>query len=166
MISDIVTQAIGLIGSVFIICACLCKSDSKLKALLAIGALIFVVHFLLLGAYGGAAIKFVNACRNGLSIWFSNSNFIFYGLSISYIILGYIAYKEPQDILPIFSGLIGTYSVFKLSGIKMRCIISIGTICWLIHNIIYFSIGGIIMELFVLVSLLKTSWAIKNAQNT
>ena len=66
---------------------------------------------------------------------------------------GAITYQEPVDVLPIVAGFCVTIGVFYLRGVRMRLTLIAASICWLTHNYVQFSIGGMIVEiLFIAVN--------------
>lgn len=147
-----VAQAVGILASALIIYAFTHKSDKRLKIFLMLSNILFASHFFLLGAYAGMAINALNCLRVGLSIKFHNSNKIMLGFISAYLGAGFLVYQNPQDVLPIFSACLGTFAMYKLSGIQMRLCLSVSGMSWLIHDIIYGSIGGVITESVLLVT--------------
>lgn len=143
---DFIAQAIGILASAVVIFSFTQKIDNRLKAILMIGNLIFMVHFLMLGAYAGMIANIINVCRVGCSITFHKSTKFMLFFMSAYIAMGYFIYDDWYDLLPVLSGLLGTFSMFKLSGIKMRLTGFIGSSAWLGYAIIFNSIGGIITE--------------------
>ena len=59
--------------------------------------------------------------------------------------------EQWRDVWPILGTVIGTYSVFCLSGIRMRSGFLLGACCWLTNNILVGSIGGTLLEMTVIV---------------
>ncbi|MCU8536060.1 YgjV family protein, partial [Vibrio vulnificus] len=60
------------------------------------------------------------------------------------------------ELWPIVGTVIGTYSLFVLSGIRMRIGFLAGATCWLINNILVGSIGGTLLEMTVIIMNLIT----------
>ena len=148
---QIIAQLIGIVASAVVIFSFSQKHDNHLKIYIMIGNLIFAVHFLMLGAFAGVFVNFLNTCRSGFSIKFHKSTkmmFFFWGI---YILVAIAVYEKPVDLLPFFSSILGTYSMFKLSGIKLRLLGMLGSSSWLVYGIVFHSVGGIITELSVMV---------------
>ncbi len=146
---DYTAQAIGIIASGMAIFAFSHKSDKRFKIIIAMAAFTFALHFFLLGAYVGAAVNLINSLRAGLSLRFHNSNIIMIGFILVYLVAGVFGYQNPQDVLAVLSGCLGTFGMYKLSGIKLRVCLGISSVSWLIHDSLYRSIGGVATELFI-----------------
>lgn len=103
------------------------------------------LHFLLMGAYTGAAAAFITGTRNGLSVfaWAKKLAPVFYAAILAF---GWLTYQAPVDSLPVLAGLMGTTAFFFLSGISMRLCLVCASSLWLIHNIVIGSIGPSLME--------------------
>lgn len=144
---DVVAQAVGVLASIVVICSFTQKQDNRLKIVLILGNLIFLCHFFMLGAYAGMFVNGVNALRVGSSIKFHKSTKLMLVFMTIYTAFGFYIYESVIDLLPVLSGILGTFSMFKLSGIKMRLIGLLGSSAWLSYAIIYHSIGGIITEM-------------------
>ncbi|MDW1951725.1 YgjV family protein, partial [Vibrio sp. 812(2023)] len=70
-----------------------------------------------------------------------------------------------RDLWPIIGTVIGTYSVFCLSGIRMRIGFLLGASCWLTNNILVGSIGGTLLEMTVIVMNLLTIYRLHRQQS-
>ncbi len=143
---DFITQAIGILASGFVVFSFSQKRDNHLKGYLILGNILFVIHFALLGAFAGMLVATANGFRNGFSIKLHKSTKTMLLFWAIYIAIGFAIYENIYDLLPVCSGLLGTFAMFKLSGIKMRLMGMIGSSAWLIYGIIFHSIGGIITE--------------------
>ncbi|NVK23367.1 MAG: YgjV family protein [Gammaproteobacteria bacterium] len=63
--------------------------------------------------------------------------------------------------LPIIAACFGTYAIFFLSGIKMRIAFMCGAACWIINNAYIGSIGGVLLEVMVLIANTVTIYRIR-----
>ena len=145
-------QIVGIIASALIITAFAHKSDSYYKYFVMFGALMFAAHFYLLGALAGMFVNVINCIRTGSSIKFHQSNLVLGFFIISYLAAGWFIYETPKDILPVFSGCLASFAMFKFSGIKLRLCMYINSISWITYGILVFSIGGIITETFIIIT--------------
>ena len=147
-----VAQIIGFIAMICGIAACLHREDHKLKILMVAQGALLTIHFILLGAFTGAAGVCLAAIRAKLSMSPSNKRFapLFYGMAL---ILGILTYNSPVDILPVLANIIGTTAFFYAQDTKMRFLLLGGSITWLCHNLIVGSIGPSVMEAFISASL-------------
>lgn len=143
---EVIAQAIGLLASAVVVGSFAHKRDNHLKIWVAVGNIIFALHFFMLGAYTGMLINIINVFRATFSIKFHKSNKMMCFFMISYLIAGVTIFTSYIDLFPVFSSLLGTYSMFKLSGIKMRLMSLLASSSWLVYATVYQSIGGMITE--------------------
>lgn len=143
-------QIIGLIASACIISAFNMKCDKRLKILVATGNVVFAIHFLLLGSFAGAIVAVINIFRALCAIKFHQSTSVMLVFMFCYVLMAFVTYQSWISILPFISGVLGSFALFKLSGIPMRLFVFLGSSMWMTHNIYFKSIGGIITECFVL----------------
>jgi hypothetical protein len=144
-----IAQIIGFIAFGLGVAAFLQKQDRHLKILLTIQAATLGIHFILLGAYTGAASALVAAARNFLSLFGRAKNIapLFY---IAILGFGYCTYDSAVDVFPILAGLVSTTALFFLNGMTMRLFFVTSSGLWLIHNIAVGSIGPAFMEAFMM----------------
>ena len=162
MSEHIYIQIIGIIGFSLGVSAYLSKSDNTLKALISIASFVMAFHFYLLGAYVGAGAALFSGLRSGLSI-FQKAKILAPLFFLAYAPLAYFGYENWIDVFPLLAGLIGTYAMFYLEKIPMRYMLFIGTSFWLLHNILQFSLGGILLEGFYLTANALTIIKLKKA---
>ena len=147
---DVITQAIGLIASALVILSFTQKSDKRFKIFIAVGACVFTLHFILLGAYAGAVVGAINASRTITSMRYHNSNKILVVFVLLYAFSAIYFFNDLVDLLPILSGAVSTVALFKLSGVKLRVAYLFTESGWLLYSIIIKSLGGLITNIFVL----------------
>jgi len=158
---QVITQAIGIVASGFVVFSFSQKRDNNLKIYLIIGNLLFAIHFFMLGAFAGMCVNIINIMRVGCSIKFHKSNKVMFVFFLIYSLVAALIYEKPYDLLPIFSSFLGTYSMFKLSGIKLRLLGLLGSSAWLTYGIIFQSIGGIITEVTGIILNLTTVYRLQ-----
>ncbi|MCV5332106.1 YgjV family protein, partial [Escherichia coli] len=81
------------------------------------------------------------------------------------LVSGFWVAEQWRDLWPIIGTVIGTYSVFCLSGIRMRIGFLLGASCWLTNNILVGSIGGTLLEMTVIVMNLLTIYRLHRQQS-
>lgn len=168
---EIIAQAIGLLATAFVVGSFAHKRDNHLKIWVAVGNVIFALHFFMLGAYAGMLINIINIFRATFSIKFHKSTKMMIFFWSIYIMTGVYIYEKPVDTLPVLASLLGTFSMFKLSGIKFRLFTMLGSSSWLIYATVFQSIGGMITETFLMVLNSSTIYRLikdkkKHGQNT
>ncbi|WP_394171830.1 YgjV family protein [Thalassotalea litorea] len=142
-------QLVGGISFLLAVLAFYQKDDRYLKTLLMAVYLIHGVHFYLLDSLVPATLCLISFLRTLISLYIRSSR-----MAIIFIVLiallSYLNYQSLIDLLPIAASVLGTYALLCLSGIKMRLAILIGSALWLINNIFIGSIGGTLMEIFII----------------
>lgn len=126
------------------------KNDKRLKILMLIFNLNHLLHFLLLGSMVSALGALLSTIRTTTAIFVSSKRIATAFIGIS-LVSGFWVAEQWRDVWPILGTVIGTYSVFCLSGIRMRSGFLLGACCWLTNNILVGSIGGTLLEMTVIV---------------
>lgn len=153
----LIAQSLGIIAWGMGLVAASQKSDARLKSIYAAMCIVMAVHFSMLGAYVGAITVIITAIRNVVSIktkWPSLA-FVFVA---AYIIVGVYKYQTPIDVFATLASILSTFSLFYLSGIRMRAALVVTFSLWLVHNIVVGSIGGIMLEIGNLTLVIWRSW--------
>jgi len=91
----------------------------------------------------------LSALRTTTAIFVSSKRVAAVFIVIS-LVSGFWLAEQWRDLWPIIGTSIGTYSLFCLSGIRMRIGFLIGASCWLTNNILVGSIGGTLLEMTVI----------------
>ncbi|HSD39283.1 MAG TPA: YgjV family protein [Rhodocyclaceae bacterium] len=156
-------QLFGYLAFLFGVACFLQKSDLRFKVFMTLECVSYVIHFALLGHYTAVASSAVSMGRSAAAIrtkspWVA---LFFVLLSLS---LGVWLAKSWVGMLPILASCIGTTALFLLSGIRMRLMMLIGTVLWLINNIAVGSIGGTLLEATVAATNVFTIWRMVRQQ--
>ncbi len=104
-----------------------------------------LLHYVLLGAVPAALGALLSTLRTGTAI-VTNTRWVAVFFIALTLVAGWFVVDAWVDMLPLIGTIIGTYSIFCLSGIKMRVGFLLGAICWLANNLIVGSIGGTLLE--------------------
>ena len=152
-------QVLGGVSFALALIAYYQKSDVKLKALLTIVFLVHGAHFYFLGALVPAVLCGISAIRTLVSIVSSSFKLTLFFIAIIFV-AGIFNYQTPIDLLVVLANIIGVYALFRLEGIKLRLGIVLGASLWLIHNALLGSIGGTLMEIFVISTNMLTMYRI------
>ena len=128
------------------------RDDQKLRYYLTAFTFLMAVHFFLLGLWTAAIVALLGSARNYISS-FTNNVWVMLTFLLAAWLLAIPNSNEWVHLLPIIGVSMGTWAVFREKGIRMRFFMSLGTICWLSHNHLVGSIGGVIIEsLFLIVN--------------
>jgi hypothetical protein len=143
-------QLIGIVALIIGISAFLQKSDYLLRRNLTIFTLLMGFHFLLLGLLSGATTAWLGTLRTYISmrtrnLWVMTGFLVIVAAAAIPNVTGFV------DFLPILGTSFGTWAMFRESGLRMRFLMLLGTLCWLAHNFWAGSIGGTIIETIFLI---------------
>ncbi|ENI8079761.1 YgjV family protein [Vibrio vulnificus] len=148
-------QALGFLSFGLGISTFYQKNDRHLKILMLVFNLNHLLHFLLLGSMLSTLSALLSALRTTTSI-FTSSKWVAAIFILIGIVSGLGMAEHWWELWPIVGTVIGTYSLFVLSGIRMRIGFLAGATCWLINNILVGSIGGTLLEMTVIIMNLIT----------
>jgi hypothetical protein len=153
-------QTIGIIGFIICLCGFSQKREFRMKILLGLSATFASGSYFILGSFAGAYAIGISAARNFISItkWGKKLLPLFI---ILYLISSYLTYKKSYDILPLIGALTSTFSMLCFKNLKLRYGMIISCSIWLTYNIITFSIGPILMEIFNIIASIITIIRIK-----
>lgn len=164
---EILAQAIGVIAMIFKILSYQGKKQSTVIIMQLLGSVLFTVNFLLLGALVGGILNLIGIFRAVVYLYKGKLKsdrwpwlaFFICTYITSYILNFTLFGMEPtvKNLMVEFIPLIGTTAInvgFMMkdaSGVR-KCAL-VGSPCWLIYNLIVFSWGAILCEVFTLISI-------------
>lgn len=151
-------QSIGGIALFFAICAWNAETRKRVLDLQTISIIFFIIHYLLLGAFTGAASNGVGAVRNLVFIqknkkkWASSSFWMYFFMALSALVLGFFWQGWPS-ILPVLGIMIGTYALFRDDPKHMRFHMFLTGLVWIPYTIIVHSYSGLITQVISTIGL-------------
>jgi len=154
---DIPAQLIGAVAAAIIIGSFQCKDSRWLFFFQALGAMLFSVHFALLGASTGFLLNIVALAR-GAILYFSNkkwarSPFWLAALLLAFTLAVIFTWDGVLSIIPGFAMLAGTCFMWTANGKKIRYAqLFLISPFWLFYNISVLSYAGIFTETFNIIS--------------
>ena len=160
-IKEIIGQIFGIFGLLLFVLSFQCKNSRKLVLVQGIGGMMFFINFLLIEAYGGALFNLTILVRGLLyakkdgKLWKPFVVELMFTLAYVYslILLNGDVLQIILTTLPYISLLIMSVLMWVENG-KMIRYFQIGMLspAWLIHNIFNFTLGGILAEVFNMIS--------------
>lgn len=158
--TEIIAQAVGIVAMIINILAVQFKKPRQLFICRIVASFLWGVNFLLLGSPTGAIINIVNIIR---SIFLLNpKTFTKPFLWVTVILYGVAGFATMDytlslllilDILIILSQWVDSVGMWSNNFRNIRfCQLFAISPVWLVHNIVVFSIGGIITEVFTIIS--------------
>ncbi len=177
---DFFIQAIGFIGIALIIISVQFNVHWKIMLFRTLGSITFVIQYIFLGAWVGMVMDLIGCIRNIVFtynvrkkrenifwIWFFSIVTIICGVTTIIMTwdkcIGYVSHWSSDQnvvlilavsvsIISIFAKLITTIAYgFKNPHIIRRLNIP-SSVCWVVYNVLAFSIAGIVSDLMSLIS--------------
>jgi len=127
------------------------KERGKIVACLFCSCLLISTHFMLLGHWTAAGLGIVAAARF-LSSLFSTSKKVMAIFLFLTIATSIVSYEGILSILSCTGGCLGTVASFCKNDKRLRQLMFVGTVCWLIHNYLAGSPAAVIMEILFISS--------------
>ncbi|MBQ8533359.1 MAG: YgjV family protein [Clostridia bacterium] len=154
---EIIAQIIGIFGTCSMFLSFQIKKNSTFFVVQCLSGLFFALNFLLLGAYTGSIFNFINILRGSVLAGGKKYKKIYFLvlLQLLYVLTVVFTFNGWLSILSLIAQLVGTFAMWTQNGkiIRFGQLLCVSPI-WLIHNIFVFSIGGIICEVFSIISII------------
>ncbi|MBK7544004.1 MAG: YgjV family protein [Candidatus Competibacteraceae bacterium] len=138
-------QAVGLVALGVGILTFLQHSDHRLRLFLTLFSALIGAHFYLLGGSTAAFSAWLSGLRAFVSTRTRHVAVMLFFIGLVWLI-GIPNITRPVQWLPVMGTTLGTWALFRARGIRMRAIIWLSTVCWMIHNYAIGSIGGAMIE--------------------
>jgi hypothetical protein len=159
-------QAVGFVAAAMLILSFQCKSSRKLFFVQMCANAIYVIHFLMLGAYSGCVSLFISCVRNLILsgkrpwCWWKGWPWLLIAANLAATAA---TWQGAFSILPCIAVVSVNFSAWSRNGKKIRMtnIFSVAP-SWLIYSIYTGSVSGVITELITLgsvaVSVMRYGW--------
>lgn len=156
-------QAVGFAGLAVIAAAFQLRRRPAILTANIVSALLFTLHFMLLGAATGAAINFTSALRSIGFYWFDGekrrrSRWLLAFILAAFSAAAVLTWQGWISVLPLAAMWCGTVAFWQLKPQKMRVFSLLSPPLWIIYNLHAGSVAGIITELFITASILTGLW--------
>jgi hypothetical protein len=154
-----IVQGIGYLALLFILLSFQKSKRVNILLLMLTGILLFVLHYILLKAWTGAVMNFIEAgivfiaYKKETSSWAQRKLWP-YVFVILYAIAGVFTVKNAIDYLPIIAQIFGALAVWQTNPRTIRFIMLLPRPLWFVYNMIVGSYAGMTAEVFILASVL------------
>lgn len=153
----LITQILGLIGTILAIIAMQLKEKKKIIILFTIGNFIYAVSFTLLGAYSGAAICFIAAVQTAITYVYESrdkklSELMILFFIVTQIIAGVFTFIKVIDILPVICSILYVFSIIQKKERNIRILLFSNVFLWIIFDVYVAAYTTMISHLFIIVS--------------
>ncbi len=143
--------------------ACFAQTDDRrFKLFMAAECAAYIGHFWLLGQPTAVASTTVSLLRSLASIKARTPRVGIFFIALS-VGLGVWLMQGWLSLLPIAASCIGTFALFFLEGLRMRALMLLGTLLWLVNNLLVGSIGGSALEAVLAITNLHTLWRMRRS---
>lgn len=118
-------------------------------------AILWVVHFFLLGALTGSVLNLINASRNLAFYKAGNNRSVYIPLSFALIIVAaaFFTWQGPYSLLPMTGSLIGTLAFWQAKTHYIRLIAIVSPSLWLIYSLKVGSYAAVTAEILMISSI-------------
>ena len=154
----ILVQGIGFMGIACSILAFQYKQYRPLVTLRAATELFFGIQYILLGAYSGAAMDFLGCFRNWVFLDCDKKGkslrpwrILF---SVIFVAATLLTWAGPKSLLSAVAKVASTVAYGSSNPRLIRFITLCSSSCWLIYNLLVFSLAGVLGEVITLASVL------------
>lgn len=158
-VSQIIIQGMGFVALLFIILSFQSDKRSRILIYMIIGVLLYVLHYILLHAWIGALMNFIEAGvvyvshQKETKKW-AMQKFWPYVFIVLFIIAGVITSKTFIDMLPVVAQALGTIAVWQKSNKAIRLIMLSPRPLWFAYNFFVGSYAGMASEIFIFLSVM------------
>ena len=152
---SLIAQAFGLLGAVFVIGSYQFKKNIFLILSQTVGSLLFVINYFMLGALTGACMNSISTVRGLVFCGGEKTRkpFVVIILNIALIVGAVLTWENALSLLPLLGMLSVTTAMYFNDGKWIRMAqLFVSSPCWLIYNFASGTIGGVICEMFVIIS--------------
>lgn len=164
--SNILIQAIGLIGTVLFFLSFQCKSNKNLFRVQFLSYLFYTIHLILLGAITGGISYIINTFRSfclGSKIEFARSKKMCVIICIMQLTALAITWSGWISLLPVAANIAATVGGYTHNARKIRIVgMFVNSPLWIIYDIIVGSWAGIldevVSEISMIISIIRYGW--------
>lgn len=148
-------QLIGFGAIVFGVAVFQINNRRKMLFAQICSALLWTMHFLLLGAFTGSAMNLLIAGRSYTFYKIGKKRDIRVPLAVSlaFIIGAILTWQGPRSLLPLAGTTIGTISFWQIKTSRIRSIALLGPCCWFAYNLLSRSYAGMTADTLVFSSI-------------
>lgn len=152
------SQIINLVGMGFGITAFQCKKHSQIMFFKIVHEFLAAAHYILLGAYTGAAMNLISCFRNGLFSAYvtkgKKTTVLIVIFSVIFVILGAMVWEGPKSIFVIGAKVLTCIAYGCKDTAMVRKLSLVSNTGWLIYNLIVFSVTGFVCDSLLLTSVI------------
>ena len=146
-----IAQLVGLVALILLVISYYKENTNKILVVQIVSALLYCIHYYMLGAISGFMICFLEVLRDYGYYKTDADNYIFLISIPIYIFLGFYNYSTFIDLLPMFGSCVDGFALTKHKRFLVVGSI-IAYIIWLIYDINVKSYSGILTSSLVIIT--------------
>ncbi len=147
----IIAQAMGFIALFLLTASYYRKDTTRILGVQITSSVFFCIHYYLIGAYTALFTHMFVLIIDYLYYKTDLDNKIYFYSVPFYVLIGYFTYTRFIDVLPILSCLVDGFALTKHKRIVLYGAL-IAYILWLIYDIYYLSLSGVLSDSLIIVS--------------
>jgi len=157
---QLVAQIIGFIAFIILFVSFQFDNRKAIINLRSFHNFTYAIHFYLLGgAITAAVLNIISILRNFIFLYRSKNKYLdniiwLILFLVIFILAGVFTWEGLVSILAIIGIGLGTLGVWSKKTKKIRYLTLLSNISWLIHNILVVSLAGILINVFIIVSII------------
>lgn len=155
---EIIAQAVGFVGAVVNGISFQQKTRKRMISVQMWATASFIIHYILLGAFTGAALNGITLVRSFVFLnndkkWARSRAWLYLFIIIS-IVSSLLTWVDWYSFLPAAAMVLSTISFWLKSEKAIRLVTFPSSPCWLAYNLISGSVAGVITECVVMTSII------------
>lgn len=156
---EIFGQVASIIGMILTIASFQMKTRKRIIVFQTVGSSFFLISYFLLGSWTGVYMNVIYLSRNFVFYYrkdkeWAKSKWWLVLFLAGAILAGILGFRSTIDILPIFGAIFATIAMYMPHENMLRLLNLLASPCWLVYNINLPSTGGMICEIFNMVSVI------------
>lgn len=153
-----IAQIIGFGGTAVTFLAYQQKKRKGILLLTVLSCTLFMIHYILLGAYTGAVMNLIGALRSVVFVnndkkWAKSKVWLVVFIVVN-VVCCIVTWDKWYSVLPLAGMILSTVSLWMKNETKIRIITFPSSPCWLVYNALCHSIAGVITECFIMSSII------------
>lgn len=155
VVYDMIAQGFGLLGTASYLISFQIRRNRLFFVFQCLGSVFFVLNFFMLGAYTGCLLNLINIVRAAVLAGEKKVHHpvVLWGIQLLYCLVTVFTFNGWVSIIALLPQIAMTFVMWKENGKHIRYVqLFFTSPCWLVHNLVVNSIGGVICEICTMTS--------------
>ena len=167
----IVPQIVGILAVATFLLSYQQKNRRAIIILNTVSRVLYIVQYILLGAFSGMALDVVGAvasviaARRDTQFVRKHLRAVIISVDAVIVIVGILLYRTPIDLLPLFGVLLHTGAFWLTDERWIRRVSLAGSPFWLVYNLSATAYGSAIGDVLTMVSILLAMYRYRRAKH-